>query len=80
MKKTVALCALALVVGVAASIILGCTEKKALYVYTWADYIDPDLIAKFESENNCEVVIDKISHQDHLPSGSDSSVRRVNKM
>ena len=58
MKKTVALCALVLVVGVAASIILGCTEKKALYVYTWADYIDPDLIAKFESENNCKVVID----------------------
>lgn len=58
MKKIVVLCSLALVVGVAASIIFGCTEKKALYVYTWADYIDPELISKFEADNNCKVVID----------------------
>ena len=39
--------------------LLGCAEKKkSLYVYTWADYIDPTLIAKFESENNCKVIID----------------------
>ena len=37
----------------------GCTEnKQKLFVYTWSDYFDPELITKFESDNNCEVVID----------------------
>lgn len=37
----------------------GCSpDKRKLYVYTWADYIDPDLIQKFEAENDCQVVID----------------------
>ena len=36
----------------------GCSEKPKLYVYTWADYIDPDLLQKFEKENGCKVVID----------------------
>lgn len=37
---------------------LGCSEKPKLYVYTWADYIDPGLIQEFEKENGCQVVID----------------------
>ena len=37
----------------------GCgPDKRKLYVYTWADYIDPDLIHKFEAENDCQVVVD----------------------
>ena len=48
---------LALFAGLAISLI-GCKPKTPLYVYTWADYIDPDLIQRFESENNCQVVID----------------------
>ena len=37
----------------------GCSpDRRKLYVYTWADYIDPDLIQKFEAENDCQVVID----------------------
>ena len=48
---------LALTAGLAISLI-GCTPKTNLYVYTWADYIDPELIQKFEDENNCKVVID----------------------
>ena len=37
----------------------GCSpDKRKLYVYTWADYIAPDLIQKFEAENDCQVVID----------------------
>lgn len=35
----------------------GCEDKPKLYVYTWADYIAPDLIKRFEKENGCEVVI-----------------------
>lgn len=45
-------------VAVAASIaISGCDDKPNLYVYTWADYIDPDLISTFEKENGCNVKI-----------------------
>ena len=29
-----------------------------LHLYTWADYIKPELVQRFEQENNCRVVID----------------------
>jgi spermidine/putrescine transport system substrate-binding protein len=48
---------LALFAGLAISLI-GCSPKTPLYIYTWADYIDPELIQKFENENDCKVVID----------------------
>ena len=35
----------------------GCEEKRKLFVYTWADYIDPTLIEHFEKQNECKVVI-----------------------
>jgi spermidine/putrescine transport system substrate-binding protein len=34
------------------------TEKSELFVYTWADYIKPELVQRFEKENNCRVTID----------------------
>ena len=37
----------------------GCAEKKpVLHIYTWSDYIKPELVQQFEQENNCKVVID----------------------
>ena len=27
-------------------------------IYTWADYVDPDLVAAFEAANSCRVSID----------------------
>ena len=33
-------------------------EKSELFVYTWADYIKPELVQRFEKENNCRVTID----------------------
>ena len=37
----------------------GCAEKKpTLHIYTWSDYIKPELVAQFEQENRCKVVID----------------------
>jgi len=36
----------------------GAKEQPALHVYTWSDYVKPELVARFESENNCKVVID----------------------
>ena len=31
---------------------------ETLHVYTWADYISPDVLAKFEEAHDCQVVID----------------------
>ncbi len=56
MKKTMTLALAA--IGLA-GFLTGCGSKKAtLHVYTWADYIKPELLAQFEKENNCTVVID----------------------
>lgn len=33
-------------------------KKPELHLYTWDDYLNPDLIAKFEEEFNCRLVID----------------------
>jgi len=42
-----------------AGMLTGCSEKTpVLNVYTWADYIKPELLTKFEEENKCRVVID----------------------
>ena len=53
-----------------ASLFIGCGPKKednsnkaennsnVLYVYNWGDYIDPDLITKFESETGIDVKYD----------------------
>jgi spermidine/putrescine transport system substrate-binding protein len=50
-----------LAIGLAASLaaLCGCAEKKpVLHIYTWSDYIKPELVRRFEQENNCKVVID----------------------
>jgi spermidine/putrescine transport system substrate-binding protein len=50
-----------LVVGLAAMalVFVGCGKAKpALSVYTWSDYIKPDLIRRFEREQSCRVVLD----------------------
>jgi spermidine/putrescine transport system substrate-binding protein len=37
----------------------GCApEKPVLRIYTWTDYVKPELIQRFEQENNCTVAID----------------------
>ena len=33
-------------------------SKPALHIYTWADYIKPELVQRFEKEHDCKVVID----------------------
>ena len=49
-----------LVVSAVASVALaGCgVEREELRIYTWSDYIAPEVVKKFESDNNCRVVID----------------------
>lgn len=46
-------------VAFALGVLAGCGEKKpVLHIYTWSDYIDPDVVAAFEKANGCEVAID----------------------
>lgn len=51
---TMAAVALAMVILAAA-----CARQQAtLHLYTWADYIKPEIVQQFEKENQCDVVID----------------------
>lgn len=38
--------------------LVGCKDKPTLYVYSWADYIDPEVLMEFEQTYNCSVCID----------------------
>jgi len=43
----------------AVGVLSGCGPAKTeLHIYTWSDYIAADVIAQFEKENNCSVVVD----------------------
>lgn len=37
---------------------LSLTAADTLHLYTWADYVSPDVVEKFEEKNHCKVVID----------------------
>ncbi|NCA81835.1 MAG: spermidine/putrescine ABC transporter substrate-binding protein [Opitutae bacterium] len=47
-------------------------EKPVLRIYTWSDYVKPELIQRFERENHCTVAIDTYDSNeamyDHLKS------------
>lgn len=46
-----------IVVGVL--LICGCDpSKEELHVFNWSDYVSPEVVASFEAENNCKVIID----------------------
>lgn len=48
-----------LVVAAAVMFASGCGEKKpVLHVFNWDDYLNPELITRFEEENGCQVVVD----------------------
>ena len=43
----------------AAAILAGCDgNSRTLHLYTWSDYLSPDVIAAFEKAHNCKVVVD----------------------
>ncbi len=50
---------LGVVCVLAAALGTGCAEKKpVLNIYTWSDYVKPELVERFEQENGCRVVVD----------------------
>ncbi|MBN1423156.1 spermidine/putrescine ABC transporter substrate-binding protein [Candidatus Fermentibacteria bacterium] len=52
-------CALSTFGMLLAGVLAGCgSDRPILHVYTWADYIKPELIQRFEREHECRVVLD----------------------
>ena len=48
-----------LAVSAAAALLAGCgSPNQTLHIFTWADYIDDELVRVFEKDNDCRVVID----------------------
>ena len=40
--------------------------QTVLNMFTWADYINPDLVTRFEEANNCKVVIDTFDSAENM--------------
>jgi spermidine/putrescine transport system substrate-binding protein len=58
---------LALPVLIALVACSGCGKReKVLHVYTWADYIAPDVVKRFEAEQGCHVVIDTFDSNESM--------------
>lgn len=47
-----------LITALALLVSTSCFAAEKLHLYTWADYVNPDVVKRFEEENKCEVVID----------------------
>jgi spermidine/putrescine transport system substrate-binding protein len=57
---------LIVVLGLAASL-LGCAARKPeLHVYTWADYMKPELVERFQNEFKCKVVVDTFDSNESM--------------
>ena len=41
-------------------------SKQTLHLYTWQDYLDPELVAAFEKANNCRVMIDTFDSNESM--------------
>ena len=60
MKKILAL-SLALLLAV------GCSDKRpTLHIYTWADYVDPDVVQAFEDKYVCKVCVDTFDSNESM--------------
>ena len=44
--------------AVGAAVFAGCATKPELRVYTWKDYVSPDVIEAFEERHGCRVLVD----------------------
>lgn len=59
MKKRIPILTTIAAAAMAACALTGCGEKKAvLHVFNWDDYLAPELVARFEQEHDCRLMID----------------------
>jgi spermidine/putrescine transport system substrate-binding protein len=48
-----------LALAVAVCVLAGCSKPlPVLHLYNWVDYVKPELMTRFEKENNCKVILD----------------------
>ncbi len=48
-------------------VLTACGAKKPeLHIYSWADYIKPEIVEQFEKEHNCTVVIDTFDSNESM--------------
>ncbi len=56
--------------ALAATFLAGCSGEKGsageLHIYTWTDYIAPELVEKFQNEFGCTVVIDTFDSNEQM--------------
>ncbi len=53
--------------ALALGVLAGCGPKgPVLHVYTWSDYIDPEIVAAFEKLNGCTVAIDTFDSNESM--------------
>jgi spermidine/putrescine transport system substrate-binding protein len=53
--------------GLLAASVAACSKPvPVLHVYTWADYFKPELVARFEREHGCRVVIDTFDSNESM--------------
>lgn len=41
-------------------------EIETLHVYTWSDYIEPEVVHQFEEQNNCKICIDTFADNESM--------------
>ena len=47
-------------------LLFGCSDKTELHLYSWSDYISPEVVAEFEKEHDCRVVIDSFDSNESM--------------
>lgn len=63
MKKQI----MVLSVLICALLLSGCSDSRpALHIYNWADYMNPDVLKKFEQQHNCRVVLDTFDSNESM--------------
>ncbi|WBW99330.1 ABC transporter substrate-binding protein [Oceanirhabdus sp. W0125-5] len=65
MKKSVLLI-FSILMAVTLLVSCGGKEKEKLYVFNWGDYIDTELITKFEEETGIEIVYEEFSTNEEM--------------
>lgn len=55
-----------LLAGLLSLVIASAAAAETLHLYTWADYISPDVVKKFEKQHGCQVVIDTFDSNESM--------------
>ncbi len=56
-----------ILLGILVTMLLSCAEKRpVLHFYNWADYVDPEMIARFEEEYDCRVIEDTFDSNESM--------------